>query len=103
MAMRSASSPRRIYVRKGTPIVCYGGVYFGPPANKESKVDPDKEVRIEVLEKSGGKARIRITQGGKMVKNKETGTYTVKDAAVSENWSEKKLVFEKRAATEAAE
>ncbi len=84
MAMRSSSSPRRIYTRAGSPIVCYGGVYFGPPANKESKINAEKEVTIEVLEKSGGKARIAVTQ--KVGKTK-----------VTENWNEKKLVFEKRA------
>lgn len=84
MAMRSSTAPRRIYTRHGSPIVCYGGIYFGPPANKESKLDSNKEVTIEVLEKSGGKARIAVTQkvGGKKV---------------TENWNEKKLTFEKRA------
>lgn len=83
MAMRSSTAPRRIYVRAGLPVVCYGGLYFGPPANKESKINVEKEVTIEVLEKAGGKARIAVTQkvGGKKV---------------TENWGEKHLTFESR-------
>jgi hypothetical protein len=85
MAMRSSTSPRCVYVRAGSPIVCYGGLYFGPPANKKTKIDAEKEVTIEVLEKSGGKARIAVTQ--KVGKNK-----------VTETWNEKHLTFEKRTA-----
>lgn len=85
MAMRSSTSPRRIYTRGGFPLVCYGGVYFGPPANKESKINAEKEVTIEVLENSGGKKRIAVSQrAGKAGK-------------VTENWNEKHLTFEKRA------
>jgi hypothetical protein len=85
MAMRSTSAPRRIYVRAGSFVVCYGGVYFGPKANAESAFNLDKEVRIEVLEKSGNKARIQVTQ--KVGKN-----------AIVETWLEKHLTFEPRAA-----
>lgn len=84
MAMRAANAPRRLYMRAGSPIVCYGGVYFGPPANKESKINAEKEVTIEVLENSGGKKRIAVTQ--------RAG----KSGKVTENWNEKKIVFEKR-------
>lgn len=91
MAMKSASAPRRIYVRKGSPVVCYGGIYFGPAANKESKINVEKEVTIEVLENAGGKKRIAVAQ-----KQGKAGK-------VTENWSEKKLVFEKRAAAADAE
>lgn len=86
MAMRSQSDGRRVYTRGGTVVVCYGGAYFGPPANKETAINPEKEVSIEVLDKAGGKARIKVTQksGGKKI---------------SETWNEKKLTFEKRAST----
>lgn len=60
MAMRSATSPRRIYVRNGSPVVCYGGVYFAPKA--DSLVNLEREVRIELLPVSGGKKRIQVTQ-----------------------------------------
>lgn len=83
MAMRSQTDGRRVYTRGGSVVVCYGGLYFGPPANKESAINTEKEVSIEVLEKAGGKTRIKVTQ--KSGKNK-----------VSETWSEKKLTFEKR-------
>ncbi len=85
MAMRSSNSPRRIYPRAGSFVVCYGGVYFGPKGNAETKLNTDKEVKIEVLDKVGGKARIQVTQkiGSK--------------PAVTETWTEKHLVFEKRA------
>lgn len=85
MAMRSSSSPRRLYSRGGSYVVCYGGVYFGPLANKETKINPDKEVTIEVLENSGGKKRIAVTQrAGK--------------GKVTETWNEKHLVFKPREA-----
>lgn len=84
MAMRSQSDGRRVYPRGGSVVVCYGGVYFGPAANKDTAINHEKEVSIEVLDKSGGKSRIKVTQkvGGKKV---------------SETWNEKKLTFEKRA------
>lgn len=87
MAMRSTTSPRRIYVRSGSPVVCYGGIYFGPKANTESTINVEKEVTIEVLDKAGGKARIAVTQ--KVGKNK-----------VTETWNEKHLTFEKRVSAE---
>lgn len=86
MSMRSSSSPRRIYVRHGSPLVTYGGLYFGPGAKAgESKIDPGKEVKIEVLAKAGGKSRIKVTQ--------KVGSRP----AVSETWNEKHLTFEHRA------
>jgi len=84
MAMRSSTSPRRVYNRGGSMVLCYGGIYFGPKANSESAINSEKEVKIEVLEKSGGKARIQVTQ--KVGKN-----------TVTEVWNEKHLTFEKRA------
>jgi hypothetical protein len=85
MSMRSSTSPRRVYTRAGSVVVCYGGIYFGPLSNKESKINPEKEVRIEVLDKSGGKSRIKVTQ--------KVGSHP----AVTETWNEKHLTFEKRA------
>lgn len=88
MSMRSSTSPRRIYVRNGNPLVTYGGLYFGPTANAgESQINPDKEVKIEVIAKAGGKSRIKVTQ--------KVGSRP----AVTETWNEKRLTFEPRAST----
>jgi hypothetical protein len=83
MSMKSASAPRRLYTRNGSVVVCYGGLYFGP-ARGNSALTADKTVRIEVLPRSHGKARIAVTQG--------TG-----DNAVTENWPEQAIVFASRA------
>jgi len=87
MAMRSSTSPRRVYPRAGSLVTCYGGIYFGPLANKDTAIDSKKEVRIEVLEKSGGKSRIQVTQ--------KVGS----KPAVVETWNEKHLTFKSREAT----
>lgn len=78
MAMRAKNAPRRLYTRGGSLLCMIGGVFYGPPANKESNIDGDREVTIEELEKSGGKKRIAVTQK----KSKEK---------VTENWLEKHL------------
>ena len=85
MAMRSSTSPRRVYPRAGSYVVCYGGVYFGPKGKEETKINTDKEVKIEVLDNSGGKKRIQVSQ--------KVGS----KPAVTETWTEKNIVFEKRA------
>lgn len=84
MAMRSSSSPRRVYLRAGLPLVCFSGVYFGPKADTESAVNMDREVRIEVLAPAGGRKRIAVSQVSG--KNK-----------VTETWTEKHLEFGTRA------
>lgn len=81
MSMKSASAPRRIYVRNGQNLVCYGGLYFGPA--RTSEISAEKTVRIEVLPRSHGKARIAVTQG-------------LGDNKVTENWSEQHIVFGSR-------
>lgn len=86
MAMRALNSGRRVYTRGGSMVLCHGGKYFGPKANAESAINAEKEVRIEVLEKSGGKARIQVTQ--------KHG----KNPAVVEVWNEKTLTFVPRGA-----
>jgi hypothetical protein len=78
MAMKSASSPRRLYLRAGSPVVCYAGLYFGP-GRGTSAINADKTVKIEVLPRSHGKARIAVSQGETV-----------------ENWSEQHLVFASR-------
>lgn len=84
MSMRSATSPRRVYARNGSPIICYAGVYFGPGAKTESKINVEKEVTVEVLDSVGGRKRIAVTQrNGK--------------GKVTENWSEKTLTVKHRA------
>lgn len=86
MTMRSINDPRRLYSRSGSLIVCLGGVYYGPPQTKPTVLTADKEVTCEQLEKSGGKLRIKVTQG-----------------KTSENWLQKEIVFTPRGEkTEAA-
>jgi len=85
MAMRSSSSPRRVYFRAGTPLVCFSGVYFGPKADAESAINPEREVRIEVLDQAGGRKRIAVTQASGKSK-------------VTETWTEKHLTFATRGA-----
>lgn len=84
MAMRSKTDGRRVYPRGGSLVSLYGGKYFGPKANSETKVDPEKEVSIEVLPKNGGKAKIAITQ---KVGSRPT---------VKEEWIEKDVHFQPR-------
>jgi len=78
MSMRSSNSPRRIYQYKKSFLVCFGGSDFMPKHNSESTLNPEKEVRIEVLESSGGKKRIEVSQ--------RVGNRTVK-----ETWIERDL------------
>jgi hypothetical protein len=85
MAMRSKTDGRRVYPRGGSLVALYGGVYFGPKANESTKIDSEREVKIEVLDKSGGKARIKVSQ--------KVGSRP----AVVETWNEKNLVFQPRA------
>ncbi len=85
MAMRSSTSPRRVYTRGGSLVTCYGGLYFGPKAKATTAIDADKEVRIEVLDRVAGKACIQVTQ--------KHG----KNPAVVETWIEKHLTFNPRA------
>jgi hypothetical protein len=87
MTMRASTDPRRTCPRNGSLIVLYGGAYFGPKANEQTKVDSDHEVKIEVLPKAGGKARIQVTQ--------RIG----KRPAVVEVWNQKELTFKHRDGT----
>jgi len=87
--MRSSTSPRRVYSRKGSLLVCFAGVYFGP-GKEATNINVEKEVKIEVIEASaGGRKRIKVTQ--KIGKN----------PAVVENWGERKVTFTPRASAEA--
>lgn len=88
MAMRSASDPRRVYSKYGMLVVCQAGVIFTPKANATTEINVDKEVRLELLaDKSGGKRRMKVMQGG-----------SVKDPKVSEVWLEKDLYGTAKAA-----
>ena len=86
MAMRSNSSPRRVYTRKGTPLVCFSGVYFGPKADSETAINTAREVRIEVVAQAGGRKRIEVRQAA--------GKHSV-----TETWVEKHLEFGTRTAS----
>lgn len=86
MTMQAKNAPRRIYARKGSILVLFEGLYFGPKNGEESKLTTDDTVTVETLKKSGKLHRVQVTQvvdGGK---------------SVVETWTEKKVVFEKRAA-----
>jgi len=87
MAMLTASSPRRVYVRHGVSLTCFGGVYFGPKTETTSVINPTLKVRIAVLPQAGGYKRIQVSQG--------TLTNTV-----TEVWTEKRLTFATRGAVE---
>lgn len=87
MAMRANSDPRRVYTRAGMPLVCYGGIYFGP-SKGESKINAEKEVRIDVLPNDHGKKKIQVKQ--KVGKN-----------TVTETWPEQKIEFGTRTAAAA--
>lgn len=83
MSMRSSTSPRRVYSRKGTLLVCFQGVYFSP-GKEASSISADKEVKIEILDTAGGKKRIQVTQrAGK--------------TSVKETWKQTNVKFESRA------
>lgn len=84
MSMRSSTSPRRVYARKGSLLVCFQGVYFGPGKDQPTEIDVEKEVRIEVLDAAGGRKRIQVRQ------RKGKGS-------VTETWNQKNVVFEPRA------
>jgi len=59
--MRAQGAPRKVYTRNGVTHVCFQGIYFRAP--KASRIDPEREVsKIEVLDKSGGKHRVGVTQ-----------------------------------------
>lgn len=81
MTMRSADAPRRLYPRAGSLVLLFGGIYYSPAANKATEMNAEKEVTIEMLEKSSGKHRIQVTQ--------KVG----KKPAVIETWIEKNVVF----------
>ena len=84
MSMRSSTAPRRIYTRSGTNLLCFGGLYFAPPGKGETKINPEREVHVEVLDRAGGKAHVEVSQkvGGKKV---------------AEKWNEKHIEFGSRA------
>jgi hypothetical protein len=58
--MKTASAPRRIYVRNSVTHVCFDGRTFGPVG--ESALSLDFPVTLEKLESDGGRARIQVTQ-----------------------------------------
>lgn len=58
--MKTASAPRRIYVRNAVTHVCFDGRTFGPAT--DSALSLDHPVTIEKLESDGGRARVEVTQ-----------------------------------------
>lgn len=67
--MKAQTEPRKIYTRNGVTHILYGGVTFGP-GKGETFINPEKEVKIEVLDPVAGRKRIQVKQ---MV-NKKTRT-----------------------------
>lgn len=70
MAMKTLSSPRRVYLRNGVVHTLYGGLIFGTKG--ETKISIEQPVRIE----GDGNGGIRVTQ---RVGHRK---------AVTETWSE---------------
>ena len=83
MSMKTANDPRRVYLRDGSPIICFGGLYFGAPAKMTSAINHEKTVKVDVLAKSGGRSRISVTQ-------------RVGAKKVTETWTQQNIVFQKR-------
>ncbi len=84
MAMRAASAPRRVYVRKGSLLIMQGGVYYGPDS-EATEINHEKEVRLERVERPWGEPRqLQVSQ--------RKG-----NAWIREVWSEKTVVFTPRA------
>ena len=69
MSMKSATAPRRVYVRNGVTHVSYAGAYFGTKG--ESAITTKHPVKIE----GNGDGTITVTQRAP------------KKAGVSETWS----------------
>lgn len=85
MSMRSKNAPRRVYTRNGLTLLSYGGLFFA--AGKEgTKVNPEREVRFEVIDPAGGRKRVEVTQ--------KVGSKTVKEV-----WRETALVVKHRKAS----
>lgn len=85
MAMRSTNSPRKLYKRAGSIVLCLSGCYFGPRVGEKCLIDASKEVYHTVLKPAAGKKRIEVEQiaaGG---------------ASIVETWTQKALTFKKRA------
>ena len=80
MAMKSASSPRRIYSRNGITHVCFAGKYCAP-AKGETTLDMEGTVTIEETEGNAKskKAQVIVTQ-------KKKGK-----AAITETWQSVKV------------
>lgn len=60
MSMITKDSPRKLYTRKGLPVVCFDGKYFSPTG--ESAVDVERTVTCEPLKSDGKRARVEVTQ-----------------------------------------
>lgn len=58
--MKTASAPRRIYVRNDIVHVCFEGRTFGPPS--ECAIDIDLPVVLAKLPSDGGRARVQVSQ-----------------------------------------
>jgi hypothetical protein len=59
MSMKSASAPRRVYVRNGIIHTLYSGTVFG---TKESKIVPSDKETLFVRIEGTGDGKIRVTQ-----------------------------------------
>ena len=63
MARKSASQPRRLYVRKGNTIVLFGSRFYAAP-KKGSAIVATGLVTCVPLPSDGGRARIQVVQTG---------------------------------------
>lgn len=84
MTMQAKNAPRRIYPRKGSILVLFEGVYYGPKTGEASDLTKEDQVTINALKKSGKLHRIEVTQ------------VTDGKKPIVETWTEKNVVFAKR-------
>lgn len=58
--MKTASAPRRIYVRNAVTHVCFEGKTYAPTG--DSGLSLEHPVTIAKLDSDGGRARVEVTQ-----------------------------------------
>ncbi len=61
MSMKTLSTPRRVYNRKGVSHVCFAGRLYGRSEDATS-ISLDRPVTCTVLPSDGGRARAELTQ-----------------------------------------
>lgn len=81
MSMKSASAPRRVYVRNGVTHTLYAGEVFG--TKEESKIEASDKHLVKIVGNGDGTITVTQRKPGK--------------AGVSETWSKVKVPCHARA------